>query len=149
VRYLLLFFVVVPFVELYLLLWVSSLIGFWPTLALTLVTGIVGGGLAKREGLKAFQQWRQALTRGETPSIGLIQGALILLGGAFLLTPGVLTDVVGVLLLIPPTRQRLAELIRRRGERYLRAHTVVIAPPRSRGAPPHSVIETSGHDVEA
>ncbi len=145
-RYLLLFFVVTPLVELYLLLWVSGLIGFWPTIALTLVTGVVGGGLAKREGLRAFRDWQQSLMRGETPSVGLIQGALILVGGAFLLTPGVLTDFVGVALLIPPTRQRIAELIRRRAERYIRQHTVVVHSPRR--SPVGRVIDTSGRDIE-
>ena len=81
-RWLIVLFVVVPLAELYLLLLVGSLIGFWPTVGLTLVTGIVGGALAKHEGLRVWRAWRRSLSELKPPETGVIDGVLVLLGGA-------------------------------------------------------------------
>lgn len=112
-RYVLIAFVVIPLVELYLLLWVGSLIGFWPTVAITVVTGLLGGGLAKREGMRVYRQWRAALDEMRAPETGIVEGVLVLLGGALLITPGVLTDITGLLLLVPVTRRPIAARVRR------------------------------------
>lgn len=111
-RWLLVLFVVVPLIELYLLLFIGSQIGFWPTVGIVLVTGILGASLAKREGLRVWHSYREALSQGRLPDEGIVGGLLVLLGGALLVTPGMLTDVVGFLLLLPQTRRFFADRIR-------------------------------------
>lgn len=111
-RWLLLLFIVVPLVELYLLLFVGSQIGFWPTVAIVLVTGALGAALAKREGLRVWHSYREALSQGRLPDEGIVGGLLVLLGGALLVTPGMLTDVVGFCLLLPVSRHFVANHIR-------------------------------------
>ncbi|WP_437290704.1 FxsA family protein [Sorangium sp. So ce406] len=118
---LILLFTVVPIVELWLLLSIGDVIGFWPTVALALGTAVLGAALGKREGLKVLAAWRGAMTEGRIPDEGLTGGLLVLLGAALLVTPGVLTDVAGILLLLPPTRRRIAALVRERLERRVAA----------------------------
>lgn len=101
---LLLLFLVVPIVELALLIEVGRQIGFWPTVGLIVVTAVVGSFLAKREGLATWMRLQKRLATAQLPNKELLDGAIILISGAFLLTPGVLTDVVGVMGLLPPTR---------------------------------------------
>jgi UPF0716 protein FxsA len=91
-------------VELGLLIWMGRVMGFWPTFALVAGTGIFGAALGRREGTRALTAVQRDLAAGRIPTQALMSGAAILVGGAFLLTPGVLTDVVGLLLLLPPTR---------------------------------------------
>ncbi|WP_437839658.1 FxsA family protein [Sorangium sp. So ce1153] len=114
---LILLFSVVPIVELWLLLSIGDVIGFWPTVAIALGTAILGAALGKREGLKVLAAWRGAMTEGRIPDEGLTGGLLVLLGAALLITPGVLTDVAGLLLLFPPARRRIAAAVRERLER--------------------------------
>lgn len=111
-RWLLLLFIVVPLFELYLLLFVGTQIGFWPTVGIVLVTGTLGAALAKREGLRVWHSYREALAQGRLPDEGIVGGLLVLLGGALLVTPGMLTDVAGFLLLLPVTRRFFADRIR-------------------------------------
>lgn len=110
-RWLLLLFIVVPLVELYLLLFLGSIIGFWPTVAIVLVTGTLGAALAKREGLRVWHSYREALSQGRLPDEGIVGGLLVLLGGALLITPGMLTDLCGFFLLVPYTRRLVANKI--------------------------------------
>ena len=125
---LVLVFVLVPLAELAVLIAVGDWIGLVPTLILLLVVSVVGAWLAKREGLAAWRRLQLALAQGRMPTVEVTDGALILLAGALLLTPGFLSDVLGILLLLPPTRAiarrqlpRLAErrLRRRRGRRVV------------------------------
>lgn len=118
-RWLLVLFVVVPLIELYFLLFIGSQIGFWPTVGIVLVTGVVGAALAKREGLRVWHSYREALAQGRLPDEGIVGGLLVLLGGALLVTPGMLTDVVGFLLLLPQTRRFFADRIRAEIEKKL------------------------------
>jgi UPF0716 protein FxsA len=113
VRWLLLLFFLVPLAELYLLLWTGSQIGFWPTVATTLAAAVLGSYLAKREGLKVWREWQRALTELRPPEQGVIDGVLVLVGSAFLIAPGFITDVAGMLMLFPPSRRVLARLVRR------------------------------------
>lgn len=114
-----LLFTLVPLVELYLLVTIGGWMGVAPTIALVAVTGILGAWLAKREGRKALIGYREALTQGRLPEDGVVSGLLILLGGVLLITPGIVTDVAGLLLMIPPIRRKVAELITRRVERRI------------------------------
>jgi UPF0716 protein FxsA len=151
---LILLFVVVPLSELYLLLWVGSRIGFWPTVGITLVTAVVGGSLARREGLKVWRAWRHALANLEPPAQGIIEGMLVLVGGTLLITPGLMTDAVGLLLLFPATRRRVAQRVRRAVEGRIASGQIRVVDWRQQGrapdawisrAPRHDrVIDTTG-----
>jgi UPF0716 protein FxsA len=157
VRWLLLLFIVVPLAELYLLLYLGSILGFWPTVAITLITGVLGGTLAKHEGLRVWRAWRRSLDELRPPEAGVIDGVLVLLGGALLITPGVMTDAVGLLLLLPWSRSRVARLIRQNIDHRLslrRVDLMGVAPGASPGAgnhaePPAGVVDTVGEDVDS
>jgi UPF0716 protein FxsA len=110
---LLLTFALLPFAELYLLIRIGRVAGPLPTLALVIVTGIVGAALAKRQGQKVLLEWREALASGRVPEEGVVGGILVLVGGLLLITPGVLTDVLGVFCLVPVTRRLLAASLTR------------------------------------
>jgi UPF0716 protein FxsA len=123
-RYLFLAFTVVPFLELYLLIGIGRQVGVLPTLGLVLVMGLLGAFLAKREGLRVMRNWQAAMAQGRLPEDGILSGALVLVGGVLLIAPGVITDGVGFLLLIPPTRRWIAARLRRALERRMEAGTL-------------------------
>lgn len=103
-----LFITVVSFVELALLLWVGSLIGTVGTLILVLATAFVGAILIRREGLRTLKSVAGALASGQPPATALAEGLCLILAGALLITPGILTDLAGLALLWAPTRKRIA-----------------------------------------
>ena len=113
-------FILIPLAELAVLIAVGDWIGLVPTLVLLLVVSVAGAWLAKREGLAAWRRFQLALTEGRMPSVEVADGAMILLAGALLLTPGFLSDVIGVLLLLPPTRAMARRLAPRLAARRLR-----------------------------
>lgn len=108
-----LLFTLVPLAELFLLIEVGEWIGAGPTVALVLTTGVVGAWLARREGTRSWRAVRRELADGTLPAEELLGAALVVLSGAFLVTPGILTDAVGLLLLARPVRSRVAGRIRR------------------------------------
>lgn len=110
---LLLVFIVVPVLELYVLIQVGQAIGALPTVLLLLADAFLGTWLFRREGRKAWAALTTAAQEHRVPSREVADGALVVLGGAFLITPGFLTDVVGVLCLLPPTRALLRRLLTR------------------------------------
>lgn len=116
---LVLLFVVTPLVELAILLYLGSLIGVLYTIVIVVVTGIVGAFLAKRQGLAVVSRIRSSTERGMLPGEDLLHGALILAGGLLLLTPGLLTDIVGFVLLIPRTRKATMNWVQRIMERKM------------------------------
>jgi len=97
-------FVVLPLAELYVIIQIGQAIGIIPTLLLLLADSIAGTMLMKSQGRAAWRRFNEANAEGRIPAREVADGALIILGGAFLLTPGFLTDIIGFLLLIPPTR---------------------------------------------
>lgn len=97
-------FFVAPIVELAVIVQVAGTIGVLDTIALLLVVSVIGGWLAKREGLGVLRRIQAALDRGQTPGRELVDGGLILLAGALMIAPGFISDVLALLLLIPPTR---------------------------------------------
>jgi UPF0716 protein FxsA len=121
---LLLLFVLVPLVELYLLLKLGALIGAGPTIAIVIVTGVLGGSMARTQGFAVLKRVRESLNAGILPTDALIDGLFILAGGLLLLTPGLLTDIVGFLALLPPTRELLKKRIKRRFQRILDTQVV-------------------------
>lgn len=131
-KWLLLLFTVVPLVEFYLLMTVGSLIGFWPTVGIVLSTGMLGAALAKHEGIRVLRKWQEDMNAGRVPADGVLDGVLILVGGVLLVTPGVLTDALGLALLIPWTRRGLSSLFRSRIKNGVAAGRVRVV----RGAQP-------------
>jgi UPF0716 protein FxsA len=103
----------VPLVELALLLWMAQYVGWLWTLALVIVTGTVGAWLVRWQGFRILWRVREDLTAGRLPTDGLIDGVLVLAAGLLLLTPGVLTDLAGFSLLIPPCRRFVRWRLRR------------------------------------
>lgn len=97
-------FIVIPIAELWLIIQVGQLIGFWATLALLILDSIAGSLLLRSQGRAAWRRFNVAMQAGRIPHQEAIDGALVIGGGALLLTPGFISDVVGLLLLIPPTR---------------------------------------------
>jgi UPF0716 protein FxsA len=151
-----LLFTIVPAVELYLLIQIGERIGGLATLAMLLGTGILGAMLARAEGLRVLRTWQSSLAAGTVPPDGVISGALVLLGGVLLITPGVLTDVAGLLLLVPVVRRPVAHFVARRlGEAVAKGSVRVVQmrgaaadPFTARRPPPHSdVIDVEGEPV--
>ena len=108
-----LLFIVVPIAELYVIIQVGQAIGVLDTLALLILISVVGAWLAKRDGLGVLRRIQRALEAGRVPGTELIDGFLILLAGALMLTPGFITDIIAILLLLPPCRAVVRRQLRR------------------------------------
>jgi UPF0716 protein FxsA len=108
---LLLLFVTVPLLELYLLMELAEVTGPTATILLVIITGIIGSWLAKREGMMAWQKFHAALEQGRVPSREIQDGLMIVFAAALLLTPGLLTDIVGFSMLIPVGRELIRKLV--------------------------------------
>ena len=109
-----LLFLVVPIVELYVIIQVAHAIGVFDTLGLLVLDSILGGWLMKREGMGVLRRLQAKLAGGELPSTELVDGFLILFGGALMLAPGFLTDILGMSLLLPPVRAVARRVLARR-----------------------------------
>ena len=125
-------FILVPIAELYVILKVSDAIGWLPTLVILVADSLLGTALMRSQGRAVWRRFQAAMQAGRMPHHEVIDGALVIFGGAFLITPGFLTDIVGIALLLPPTRGVIRRLLVRRGGRLL-GFTVVggAAPPPS------------------
>lgn len=108
---LVLLFIVTPFVELFLLIRVGRAIGVGPTLGFVVAMGFLGAALARSQGRRVLRDWQEALAQGRVPDRGIVSGVLVLLGALLLITPGVLTDFLGLWLLIPWTRMPIEALL--------------------------------------
>lgn len=118
---LILLFTILPLVELGLLFWIAEYTSWLFTLALVIVTGAVGASLARHQGLQCWREVHRRLQQGELPTAPLLDGIMVLVAAALLVTPGPITDTMGFLLLVPPVRRWL----RRRLARRLNARFVV------------------------
>ncbi len=114
-----LIFTIVPIVEFYLLLRLGQAIGLWPTLGVVFGTGFLGALLAKRQGLALLRRLLSELEQGILPAEALFDGVLILLAGALLITPGLLTDCLGIMILLPFTRKALKIWLRKKFEQKI------------------------------
>ena len=110
---LVLIFIVLPIAELYVIIRVGGAIGVLPTIALLLLDSFLGAALLRSQGRAAWRRFNEALALGRVPAREVFDGAMVILGGAFLITPGFITDVIGLLLLIPPTRAMFRGLVSR------------------------------------
>ncbi len=111
---LVLLFVVIPILEIVVIIQVGQVIGAWWTVALLVADSVLGAWLLRREGARAWRAFREALEAGRWPGDEVAQGALVIVGGTLLLTPGFITDVVGFLLLVPVSRRLVARTLRSR-----------------------------------
>ena len=125
---LLVLFVGVPLAELYVLWQVGDALGILPTLGLLLLDSVLGGVLMRSQGRAAWRRFNAALSERRPPAREVLDGVLVIFGGALLLTPGFLTDAVGLLLLLPPTRALVRRALSRAAGRRLLVAT--IAGPR-------------------
>lgn len=111
IQVLFLFFLIVPFVEIYVLLQVGSIIGAFPTIFLVVFTAALGAWLLRRQGFATWQRFQANLSQGTIPAFEMIEGPMLLVGGALLLTPGFFTDAMGFACLVPALRRKLAQYI--------------------------------------
>lgn len=120
-----LLFLAVPMVEMYLLIEVGGVIGALPTIALVVLTAVLGAMLVRAQGISAMFEAQRQLARGESPALLMVEGVALFLAGALLLTPGFFTDALGFALLTPPLRRRMVgALLARagRGRGFARGH---------------------------
>ena len=108
---LLVIFIVVPLAELYVIFKVGEAIGYPLTILILAVDSIVGSVLLKSQGRAVWRRFNETLAAGRMPHREVLDGVMVIFGGAFLITPGFLTDVVGILLLLPPTRSLMRRLL--------------------------------------
>jgi UPF0716 protein FxsA len=152
-----LLFTVLPLLELFVLLQIGERIGGVPTIGMLLLSGVLGAALARAEGLRVARAFQQSVSTGQVPADSVINGALVLLGCALLVSPGVLTDVLGIVLLLPPSRRIARHIVaaRVRGALERGALRVVgtSGMPRDPFGPPRppihgDIIDVHGEPVE-
>jgi len=107
-------FTLIPVAELYILIHLGGIIGGLNTIILVILTGFIGAYLARMEGLNTMMKVRQNLNQGIMPAEDLLDAFIILIAGLVLITPGLLTDISGLLLLWPPTRNRFKQFLRKK-----------------------------------
>ena len=112
-------FTVIPLIELYLLIKIGGEIGALATVAIVIGTGIAGATLARQQGARVWFQMQQEMEAGRFPADRLIDGLLLLVAGALLITPGLLTDFFGLTVLIPMTRKPIREWVKHRLSRMM------------------------------
>ncbi|MBT2605082.1 membrane protein FxsA [Bacillus sp. ISL-53] len=110
-KYFLLFIIAMPVVEIIVLLLSGNLIGFWPTLFLIVATGLIGAYLAKRQGMETWKKAQEQIRYGMMPGNEIIDGICIFIGAALLLSPGLISDIMGLILVFPPTRNLLKPIV--------------------------------------
>jgi UPF0716 protein FxsA len=138
-------FIVVPIAELALLIQVGQLIGVWWTVALLIADAVLGSWLLRSQGRLAWGRFNSAVAEGRLPHREVVDGVLVIFGGALLLTPGFITDVFGLLFLIGPTRVLMRRLLVRRGAlKLVSAMPGTASPPNGRPTD----IEGSAVDID-
>jgi UPF0716 protein FxsA len=119
-----LLFLIVPLAELYLILKVGDTIGIGWTILLLVADSLLGSWLLRSQGRAVWRRFNEILAQGKVPHREVVDGVLVIFGGAFLITPGFLSDIVGILLLLPPTRVLIRRLLIRRLGRRVRVGVV-------------------------
>ncbi len=117
---------VVPLLEVLVIIQVGRVIGGWPTLGLLLVESAFGAWLVRREGARAWEALRTALTTGRMPALELVDAALVLVGGVLLLAPGFITDIVGFFFVLPISRPITRRWLEAAVERQLLARAGIV-----------------------
>jgi UPF0716 protein FxsA len=118
-----LLFTLMPLIELWLLVKLSGVFGFWATIAVVLLTGFAGAALARWQGWQAVHRIRSDMQQGALPTKAIGDGVMILVAGVLLITPGVITDAIGLALLLPPVRTALRKALRHWLAKKIRVET--------------------------
>jgi UPF0716 protein FxsA len=139
---LVLLFIAVPIAELAVIIQVGQAIGVWWTIGLLIADSILGSLLMRQQGRATWLRFNEAVAIGRVPAREVVDGALVIFGGALLLTPGFLTDILGLILLIPPTRAVVRKILARR-----LTQRMVVAASRPRTAAAYDV-EGTAVDVD-
>jgi len=145
---LLLLFTLLPLVELILLAWFSAHTDWRLTVALVIGAGVLGAALIRWQGWRAWRRIQEELARGEMPADAVQDGLLILVAGVLLITPGMLTDVVAVLLLLPPVRGLVKSRLRRRFKANFAVHTFESGTSATQGEADDKIIDVKATPVE-
>lgn len=117
--YLIMLIILVPAADIGILLFSGKTIGVLPTIFFILLTGVVGAYLAKSQGLRTLRRAQEELRHGQIPGEAVLDGICILIGGTLLITPGFITDILGFLMLLPPTRKIFKYLLRNSFKRWI------------------------------
>jgi UPF0716 protein FxsA len=115
-------FIIIPFSELMILLQVGASLGVWWTLGIIIVTAMVGYHLFRYQGLKTWQEVQSQLAQGEMPAESVLEGVIILLAGALMITPGLITDTIGLICLLPFSRKWVLAILKHRFKSKISAH---------------------------
>lgn len=107
-------FFIIPLIEIYLLIQVGGVIGVLPTILLVVFTAVLGAFLLRQQGLSTLARFQRSMSQGEMPATALLEGVMLLIGGALLMTPGFFTDAIGFACLLPFSRQWLAKTLLKR-----------------------------------
>jgi UPF0716 protein FxsA len=113
-------FTLVPFIEIYLLIKIGGQVGAFNTILIVILTGLLGASLARLEGIKTMTKVRESLNRGELPAEEMLDAMLIFAAGVVLLTPGFITDLTGLALLVPKLRYWFKRWLRRKFDEWLK-----------------------------
>ena len=113
-------FTLVPFIEIYLLIKIGAQVGAFNTILIVILTGLLGASLARLEGIKTMTKVRDSLNRGDLPAEEMLDAMLIFAAGVVLLTPGFITDLAGLTLLVPKTRYWLKRWLRKKFDEWLK-----------------------------
>jgi UPF0716 protein FxsA len=143
---LILLFILVPIVELAVIIQIGQLIGVWWTIALLIADSILGSLLMRHQGRSAWRRFQVTIAEGRVPARETIDGALVIFGGALLLTPGFVTDIFGLLFLLPPTRAVIRRVLVARFA--TRMTTGMTSAPIGRRPRADYDVEGTAHDVE-
>ena len=127
-------FIIVPIAELAIIIQVGQAIGVWWTIALLIADSLLGAMLMRTQGRAAWRRFNEALSGGRAPAREVADGVLIIFGGALLLTPGFISDIFGMLFLLPPTRALIRGLFLRQAIRRMTASMRVATFPAANGA---------------
>jgi UPF0716 protein FxsA len=141
-------FIAVPIAELAVIIQVGQAIGVWWTIALLVADSILGSLLMRSQGRAAWRRFNEALRSGRTPAREVADGVLVIFGGALLLTPGFLSDIFGLLFLLPPTRAVIRRLFLREAMRRITVTMMGARAPRGGGGPDDD-LEGTAVDVDA
>jgi UPF0716 protein FxsA len=146
-------FIVVPIAELALIIQVGQAIGVWWTIALLIADSVLGSLLMRSQGRAAWRRFTEAVQGGRAPAREVADGVLIIFGGALLLTPGFLSDIAGLVLLLPPTRALIRRVFLRQAIKRMSAslHVATFPPPGAgapRGGPADFDYEGTAVDVD-
>lgn len=140
-------FALISLAEMATFFWVQSWIGIGWALGIAIATALIGSALVKRAGLSVISRFRNRVNKGELPAREMSDGAAVLVSGAFLISPGFITDILGFLLLIPPVRDLVYRAVSRRFSHRVKVFAGGVTMGGRRGPSPE-IIDVEGHEVD-